>query len=293
MQKIIPFLWFDDQAEEAIELYTSAFKNSKVGRVMRYGEAGPGPAGQVMTADFTLNGQEFVALNGGPMYAFTPAISFFVTCQTEAELDALWGRLAEGGMTLMELQAYPFSQKFGWLSDRFGVSWQLSLTGGPQKIIPFLMFVGEQAGKAEEALRFYTSLFEDSGLQRIERYGKDEGEPEGSLKQAAFMLAGQQFMAIDSSLDHRFGFTHAISFFVKCHSQAEVDRLWETLSAGGEQEQCGWLQDRYGVAWQIIPTVLMDLLNDPDAEKAQRVTGAMLQMTKIEIAELERAYEQV
>jgi len=155
VQKISPFLWFDHQAEEAMHFYTSIFKNSKVGRVTRYGDAGPGPKGTVMSATFELEGQEIMALNGGPVFTFNPAISFFVNCET----------------------------------------------------------------------------------------------------------------------------------------QKEVDELWEKLSAGGKKDRCGWLVDKFGLSWQIIPETLGELLQDKDPEKSQRVMQAMLQMSKIDIAALRRAYE--
>jgi predicted 3-demethylubiquinone-9 3-methyltransferase (glyoxalase superfamily) len=155
MPKINPFLWFNNQAEEAANFYVSIFKNSRIVRVTRYGDAGPGPKGSVMTVDFQLDGQEFVALNGGPQFTFSPAISFVVNCQT----------------------------------------------------------------------------------------------------------------------------------------QAEVDEFWQKLAAGGEEVECGWLTDKYGLSWQIVPTVLVDMLNDPDPVKSQRVLKAMMQMKKIDIATLKRAYE--
>ena len=156
MPKITPFLWFNDQAEEAMNFYTAIFKNSKISSVSRYGDGGPGQPGSVMTATFELDGQEFMALNGGPLFAFTEAISFFVNCETQAEVDELWGKLTEGG----------------------------------------------------------------------------------------------------------------------------------------EESQCGWLKDKFGLSWQIVPSVLGELLNDPDAAKAGRVMNAMLQMKKIDIAGLRSAYEQ-
>jgi predicted 3-demethylubiquinone-9 3-methyltransferase (glyoxalase superfamily) len=155
MPRINPFLWFNNQAEEAANFYVSVFKNSRIVRVTRYGDAGPGPKGSVMTVDFQLDGQEFVALNGGPQFTFSPAISFVVNCQT----------------------------------------------------------------------------------------------------------------------------------------QAEVDEFWQKLAAGGEEVECGWLTDKYGLSWQIVPTVLVDMLNDPDPVKSQRVLKAMMQMKKIDIATLKRAYE--
>ncbi len=292
MQKITPFLWFDNQAEQAVDFYVDAFKNSKTERVARYGEAGPGPAGSVMSVTFQLEGQEFMALNGGPVFTFSPAISFFVSCKTQEEVDGLWKKLSGGGTVLMELNRYPFSERFGWVVDRFGVSWQLNLAAGKQKVTPFLMFVGEQHGKAEAAMNLYTSLFRNSGIIGIERYGAGGEEPEGTVKHAKFSLDGQEFMAMDSGREHPFGFTPAISFFVNCKTQEEVDSLWEKLSEGGEEQQCGWLRDRYGVSWQLVPTVLGEMLQDKDAEKSKRVMEAMLQMVKLDISGLKRAYEQ-
>ncbi len=293
MQKITSFLWFDNQAEQAVNFYTSIFKNSKVGTMARYGEAGPGPVGTVMTASFQLAGQEFTALNGGPEFEFTPAVSFFVYCQTPEEINELWVKLSEGGTVLMELDTYPFSEKFGWLADKFGVSWQLNLNGLPQKIVPYLLFVGEQHGKAEQAVNFYTSLFKNSSISQLERFGAGEGEPEGTVKHATFLLDGQEFMAMESAMSHAFSFTPAISFYVDCKTQAEVDQLWDKLTEGGQEEPCGWLKDKYGVSWQIVPSLLIELLGDQDPVKSQRVMKAMLQMTKIDIEKLRIAYEQV
>lgn len=191
----------------------------------------------------------------------------------------------------MELDKYPFSEKFGWVMDKFGVSWQLNLASRRQKISPFLMFVREQNGRAEEAMNFYISLFNNSGIDEIERYGTGEEEPEGTVKHAAFSLNGQEFMAMDSNREHPFTFSEAISLFVNCETQEEVDELWEKFSEGGEIQQCGWLKDKYGVSWQIIPTVLGEMLNDPNPAKSQRVMKAMLQMDKINIKTLKQAYD--
>lgn len=150
-----------------------------------------------------------------------------------------------------------------------------------QKIIPFLWFDNQ----AEEAAHFYTSIFKNSKIGTVSRYG-----PEGSVMTISFQLDGQEFTALNGGPE--FNFTEAISFFVHCEDQAEVDELWDKLSAVPEAEMCGWLKDKYGVSWQIVPTILMELLNDPDPVKAQKVTQAMLQMKKIDIQKLKRAYEQ-
>lgn len=292
MQKITPFLWFDRQAEQAAEFYTSLFDHSRISEVVRYTEGGPGPAGSVMTVSFELAGQQFIGLNGGPEFGFTPAISFFVHCDTVGEVDALWAKLSDGGTVLMPLDAYPFSEKFGWIGDRFGVSWQLSLGRHSQKIVPCLMFVGEQHGHAEDAVKQYTSLFEKSRIDSLVRYGPDEQEPEGTVQLATFTLEGQAFRAIDSGFEHGFTFTPAISFAVDCETQEEVDRYWDALTAdGGAEQACGWLTDRYGVTWQIVPSVLRALLQSGDAEQSKRVMEAMFPMKKLDIKTLQAAYE--
>lgn len=295
-KQITPFLWFDTCAEEAITFYTSIFDNSHIVSIKRY-PGGPlegpmqGMEGRVLTAEFELAGERFFALDGGPMFKFTPAISFFVNCETEAEIDAIWGKLSDGASVLMPLQAHPFSPKFGWLADKYGLSWQLNIGARPQKITPFLMFTGQQHGKAAAALNFYTGLFRDAAIHHVEHYGASENGAAGTVKHALFQLGGREFMAIDSGLDHAFGFSGATSFYVDCETQEEVDRLWNALSAVPQAEQCGWLMDEYGISWQIIPTALPRLMSDPDPEKAGRVMQAMLQMKKIDIAGLQRAYD--
>ncbi len=155
-----------------------------------------------------------------------------------------------------------------------------------QKITPFLWF----DDNAEEAMNFYTSIFRNSKIVSISRYGEGGPRPAGTVMTGTFQLAGQEFMALNGGPE--FKFTEAISFFVNCETQSEVDELWDKLSAGGEKGQCGWLKDKYGVSWQIVPTALGKLLNDADPAKSQRVMEAMLQMSKIDIASLERAYAQ-
>lgn len=298
MQKITSFLWFDNQAEEAVNFYCSVFKNSKTGKVARYDEAGSKaagrPVGSVMTASFQLEGHEFVALNGGPIFKINPSISFIVNCRTASDVEELWNKLIEGGTALMPLDKYPFSEKYGWLQDKYGLSWQLIVAMGEikQTIIPSLMFVGKVAGRAEEAINFYTSIFKNSTVGNIFRYGAgQQPDKEGTVMFADFTLNGQWFAAMDSAHEHKFNFNEAISFMVNCETQEEVDYYWNKLTGnGGQESQCGWLKDKFGVSWQITPTVLTKYINDPDAKKAKRVMQAMLQMKKIEIAPLEEAY---
>lgn len=292
--KIAPFLWFDTHTEEAITFYTSIFENARIIDIKRHMDwplEGPMQEmeGRVLNAVFELAGERFMAMDGGPYFQFTPATSFFVTCGSEGQINLLWSELSEGGAALMPLQAHPFSQKFGWVEDRYGVSWQLNLGTGAQTIKPFFLFVGEQHGKAEEAINFYTSLFGDAAVLNIEHNSADDDPPTGTVKRALFQVHGREFMVMDSHLAHDFGFSPAISIYVDCDSQQEIDHLWHGLSAVPEAEQCGWLSDRYGVTWQIVPRVLPEMLSDPDPDKASRVMQAMLEMKKMDIAALERA----
>lgn len=292
--KIAPFLWFDKQAGEAIDFYTAIFPNSRIHFIRRYPadyQVGPQAdmAGRVLTAAFELAGMQFFALDGGPQFQINPSISFYVQCASAEEIGTLWEQLAAGGSVLMPLQEYPFSARFGWVRDRFGITWQLSLDGAPLQIVPFLTFTQSQHGKAEEAIRFYASLFADSGVDALLRYEAGEEGDEGTLRFARFRLGGQPFMAIDGGTSHDFTFNEAISLYVDCIDQAEQDALWNSLSAVPEAEQCGWLKDRYGVSWQIVPSALGPLMSDPDPARSRRVTEALMQMKKIDIPALERA----
>jgi predicted 3-demethylubiquinone-9 3-methyltransferase (glyoxalase superfamily) len=295
MKEISACLWFDNNIEEAVNFYVSIFNNSKIGNISRYGDAGAEvsgqPKGSIMTMTFQLEGQPFLGLNGGPEFKFSPAISFFVNCRNEKEIDDLWNKFSEGATVLMELGKYPFAEKFGWLQDRFGLSWQFMISDLDQKIVPFLTFVGDQFGKAQEAINLYTSVFPNSGIQRTERYAKGEHDKEGAIKHAVFTLNGKSFMAMESSASHQFTFTHGVSFILYCENQQEVDRFSDKLSEGGELEQCGWVKDRFGVSWQVTPTILPELLQDPDRSKSEKVMKAMLQMRKIDINKLKEAYE--
>lgn len=285
MKSITPFLWYDDNAQEALALYASLLNDSELGDAARLQVDSPDDPGKPTIATARLAGREVQAMNGGPGHPHTPSASLFAGCETVEQVDRLWEGLSEGGTALMPLDAYPFSERFGWVADRYGVSWQISLTGQKQSVTPFLMLTGDNVGNAEEAVGFYTSLFPDSGVDDV---AKDE---KGHVTMATFRLLGEPFILNESDYDHGFTFTDAFSFFVSCDSQDEVDTLWEKLTAeGGKPVMCGWLEDRYGVSWQIIPARLMELMGDPDQEKAGRVAQAMLKMVKIDIAGIEAAY---
>ncbi len=292
MQKIIPHLWFDTQAKEAASLYVSTFPGSRITHLTTLHNTPSGPT-EVVT--FELAGQKFQAISAGPLFKFNPSISFQVNCQTKEEVDSIWEKLSPAGQVLMELGAYPFSERYGWLQDRFGLSWQINYSPRSeikQKIIPVIMFVGDVCGKAADAVRFWTSIFRNSGVKQVLLYGKSEPpDKEGTLKYGTFTLFDQEFASMDSAYPHAFAFNEAISFIVNCDTQAEIDNHWGRLSAVPEAEQCGWLKDKYGVSWQIIPTDMEKFLGGDDREKIDRVTQAFLVMKKLDLAKLQQAYE--
>jgi predicted 3-demethylubiquinone-9 3-methyltransferase (glyoxalase superfamily) len=293
MQKITIHLWFDKEAKEAAEFYTSIFKPSEIKNITTLHNT---PSGSVDMVTIDLLGQEFTLISAGPLFKLNPSVSFLVACKTKDDVDALWESLSTGGVALMELGEYPFSERYGWIQDKYGVSWQIMYTTNKikQKITPTLMFVGNNSGKAEEAIKFYTSIFHKSKIGDILRYSKgEEPDKEGTIKHAAFILENQEFAAMDSALEHNFNFNEAISFMVHCKMQDEIDHYWEKLTADPAAEQCGWLKDKFGFSWQIIPTVMQKMMKDEDEDKIARVNKAFLKMKKFDISELEKAYEGV
>lgn len=293
MQKIVPHLWYNNQAKEAADFYVSTFGNgSKINSSITLHNT---PSGDVDSVTFELLGYSFMAISAGPMFTPNPSISFFVQVETAEEVEHLWNELQKGGQIMMPLDTYEWSEKYGFLQDRYGISWQISLgnkkdTGG-QSITPCLMFTGDVYGRVEEAINLYTSLFPNAGVDGILRFGKNETpDQEGNVKHAQFMIENQSFMIMESALDHSFGFNEAISLLVNCDTQQEIDHYWDKLSAVPEAEQCGWIKDAFGVSWQIAPRVLEEMLINGSKEQADRVTQTFLPMKKLVIAELERAY---
>jgi len=302
MQKITPHLWFNKEAKEAAEFYAALIPDSSIKNITTLYNT---PSGDCEVVSFELAGQPFMAISAGPLFKFNPSVSFHLRCRTKGEVDAMWERLSPGGEILMPLDAYPFSERYGWLADKYGVSWQVIFAGeseATQKIIPALLFVGKVCGKAEEALSFYASVFMNSPeganaaqgtrVDILARYGKgEEPDKEGTVKYASLTLLGQEFVAMDSAWEHKFAFNEAISLIVPCETQEEIDYFWGELSADPKAEACGWLKDKYGLSWQITPTLMSEMLGSKDQEKIARVTQAFLKMKKFDIEALKRAYE--
>jgi predicted 3-demethylubiquinone-9 3-methyltransferase (glyoxalase superfamily) len=306
MKNIIPHLWFNKEAKEAAKFYTSLFPDSSVTNITVLHDT---PSGDCDVVTFKLWKQKFMAISAGPLFKFNPSVSFLVNFDpllfgaspaaeqaAREKIDMVWNKLSEGGTALMPIGEYPFSKRYGWIMDKWGLSWQLMLTN-PQgdlrpAIVPSLMFIGDKCGKAEEAITSYLSIFKDSKIGALHRYGKgQEPHKEGNVMFADFMIEGTWLAAMDGAGEHKFDFNEAISFIVQCADQNEIDYYWQKLSAFPESEQCGWLKDKYGVSWQITPAIMEEMMTKGTQEQIDRLTQAFLPMKKLDIAKLQEAYE--
>lgn len=290
MQKIVPHLWYDKEAKEAAAFYISLFDQSKLLNVTVLENT---PSGNAEAISFELAGQPFKAISAGPYFKFNPSMSLMVACYSIDEVNTRWTALTEGGTELMPLGEYPFSKRYAWIQDRYGLSWQLMLIDSEKpvpKITPNLLFSNDSCGKAEEAVKYYTNIFAASEIGIISRYEVGEAmSSKAKVNYAAFKLCGVGFSAMDNGFDVDFGFNEAFSLIVKCKDQQEIDYFWDRLSAIPEAEQCGWLKDKFGLSWQIVPEKMDEILFNSSRDEIQRVTEAFLKMKKLDIAALEQA----
>ena len=241
-----------------------------------------------------------MGISAGTAFKINPSVSFMLNFDPSKDkdartnLDALWAKLSNGGTPRMPLDTYPFSERYGWIEDKYGVNWQLILTkpeGDPRPfIMPSLMFTGDKTGQAGEAIDFYVSVFKNS------RRGMTAMYPEGTAPEKAakimfadFMLEGQWFAAMDSGHMHAFGFNEAVSLLVRCKDQKEIDDYWSRLSAVPEAEQCGWLKDKFGLSWQISPVAMHEILQSGDEKKISLAIASFLKMKKFDLAALKQA----
>lgn len=290
IQKITPHLWFDKEARQAAKFYTSLLADSRLGAIKTLHNT---PSGDAEIVNFTLAGLDFMSISAGPYFQLNPAISLFVSLTSQAEIDTLWSKLSDGAKVLMPYDKYPWAEKYGWLSDRYGLSWQLSYNADQaptSHITPMLMFTQALAGRLKEALAFYTTIFPNSSIDLTVPYEAGEADQVGFIKHARFTLSGQNFMALESSLEHNFTFNEAFSLIVNCDNQEEIDYYWSKLSAVPEAEQCGWLKDQYGVSWQIVPKQMNEMMASGTPEQIARLTQTFLTMKKFDLATLESAY---
>lgn len=263
-------LWFDGKAAEAAAFHCKTFPNSKIIQSDEF------------VTHYDINGYRFTALNGGPQYKMTPAVSYFVYCGSDEEIERLYKLLKQGGRVLMPLGTYPWTSKYAWVQDKFGVSWQLDIDDikVPQKVVPSLLFTDKKYALIQEAFDHYDVVFETMFLTSLP-YPINAGAPLGTHQFAQFKLNDTVFNAMSNNSKHDFDFTPGNSFVIECESQEEIDECWDQLIEGGEGSKCGWLVDKYGISWQVIPSQLDQLMSNPDT--AQAVMGKMLEMEKIDI----------
>lgn len=264
--KIYPCIWCNNNAKEMADFYTAVFPESKIVRNTEF------------VVMIQISGQNFMLLNGGDRFVPNPTVSFMYMTPNADLVDDLWNKILHGGSILMEKNSYDWSENYGWIQDKYGVSWQLYT--GPeefctQTLVPTLMFTQKMNGKAAEAAEFYRSVFPASEERPMMK--RENGE----VEHGEFKILNYLFMMMDGGDVHNFSFNEGVSLVVECENQDEIDRYWDALTAnGGQESQCGWLKDKYGVSWQIIPHEIYDLLQNPGA------FDAMLKMKKIEIEKL-------
>ncbi|QOW10236.1 VOC family protein [Kaistella flava (ex Peng et al. 2021)] len=282
---IFPCLWFNGNGKEAADFYCETF-------------GGKITADTPVVLNLELFGQKLMFLNAGSQFEKNASISFMVLCDTEDEVQKYWSQVSQNGIILMDLGEYPWSKKYGWVRDQFGVTWQINLSDkkSEQKIIPTLMFIHQNNGKAFQAMEFYTGIFPNSKIGGVLKYGEGVGneshEVPENVQHGHFEIDNYSFFCMDNSFDHQFDFNEGISIVVMTDDQVQTDHLWNSLlENGGRESMCGWLKDQFGVSWQIVPKRLLELMNDFEQPmKAQKVVQAMMGMQKIVIADLENAY---
>lgn len=288
--KIVPHLWFNKGAKDAVQFYTSLFHNSEITNITTISET---PSGNVDIVSFKLWNVDFMAINAGPLFKINPSISFFVYCGSDAEIERLYNSLTDGGTVMMPLDKYPWSNKYAWIQDKYGVSWQLDIDSinFDQKIVPAILFTNDKATQIKDAIDFYCSVFPSSKILMESPWDKSSGMPEGALLFAQFKLNDYIFNAMSGgTVKHEFDFNEALSFMVYCKDQREIDYYWEKLSEGGSKQPCGWVKDKFGVSWQIVPEEMIIMMQTKDKKQLDRLTQAMLKMGKLDLNELKKAY---
>jgi predicted 3-demethylubiquinone-9 3-methyltransferase (glyoxalase superfamily) len=271
---IHPCLWFNDNGSEASNFYCSVFPNSKI------------VSQNPVITSLTLCGLPIKALNGGPGFEKNPSISFTVLCHDQISAQEIWNKLLDGGSVMMPFGKYDWSECYGWLQDKYSMSWQINVSSStvePIHIKPSLLFTNHVFGKAQDAIDFYTRLFKNSSFDLLMQYPVSHAN-EGLLMYAEYTINGRSFIAMDGPGEHNFQFNEGVSFVVECDGQEEIDFFWNALTKKGEEGKCGWLKDQFGVSWQIVPKNLGQLLFE--SSNSQKAMQSMLKMKKIIIADL-------
>lgn len=297
MQQIIPTLWRNNDAQEMVDYYVQIFPKSKILQTNYYTEVGyelhRHEPGEVQDILFEIEGVKFSAINGGPAFTDSTAISFYYRCNQKDKVQAIWDVISQNGEVITPMGEYSYSDSYGCAKDAFGVIWHVIHADETvdQKIVPALLFAGELSGKAEQAMRYYASIFSDSevGVISPREIGSNGGDY-NSVVYGEFMLLGQHFIAKDGLRNSKMKFSEDVSLLVECESQEQIDEYWSRLSADPKAEICGWLKDKYGVSWQIVPSVLREMMRDGSKKQQKNITTAYLKMKKFNIRALERAY---
>lgn len=276
MQNLTVNLWMQGNGEEAGEFYARSLPEATTEVESRYPNEGlldfQQPfAGKPLTVSLWVRGRKITLVNAGGEFAPNPSISIILVFNTgqRESLDATWSALMEGGTALMPLDAYPFSTRYGWVKDKYGVSWQLMESSEPVEprasVIPSLMFGGAAQNRAAEAIEFYGQVL-GAKLDSVYPYGQPtESATAEALMYAQFTLGDDCVAAMDSGVPQDFTFTPGVSLEWHCDGQAEIDRVWDAMSAVPEAEACGWLTDKFGVSWQIVPSNMGELMERPGA----------------------------
>lgn len=272
---VYPCIWFDGTAKEAAELYCSLFAQSGLKECTH------------MVVNFEIGGQHIMGLNAGPMFKPNPAISFYAIFEDKAALLKAWDTLLQGGSVLMPLDKYQWSEQYGWLQDKYGVNWQLTygkVSDVGQAVVPLFMFCGENQGKAEAAMNYYTALFDNGRIEMAAHYEEEMARVDARVVHARFRINDSLLMAMDSAVAQPFTFSEGVSMVVTCDTQEEIDHYWNKLTINGQESMCGWCRDQFGVWWQVVPSVLGQLMMD--RSRAPRVMDAFMKMKKFNIQAL-------
>lgn len=270
-------IWCNGNAKEMAKYYCAIFPDARF------------DTQNDVVSTFRIGGSSLMTLNGGPQFKPNPSVSFYVTIENEEDLRYVWNGLSLDGKTMMPLDQYPWSPLYGWVQDQFGVSWQLTLgkiSEVGKGVVPFLMFSDKQQGKAEEAITFYQSLMPPEKTPMIVRYEPGQVKIDATVVHSRFYIGQNLFMAIDGGMPQPFNFDEGVSFVIHCNSQEEVDYYWDKITAKGKEGMCGWCSDEFGVAWQVVPVQLVQLLKNPDV--APKVFPNLMKMQKIVIDALDK-----
>lgn len=287
MQPIIPHLWYDTEAKEAVAFYVDLF-GGKLDWTYTITDT---PSGDSDLIQFQLGDMTLAAISAGPYFKLNESMSLMVNVASKDEVTRLYQALSEGGRILMPLGEYPFSPYYVWLEDRFGLSWQLSYAPDLDKPYQFdicLLFSQEQVGLAQPMLDYYKDKLPQASVGQLSYYGEGEATVEAAkLNYAELLVAGQKMIVMDHGYGGEASFNEAFSLMVYVDSQDELDFYYDLLSAVPEAEMCGWVKDQFGISWQIVPRILMEAYDTASPEKVKAVNAAVMTMKRLDFATIQ------